>query len=232
MARQRFAPSHSCTGPHIFIPLDDSAWDLDRIEREIAEIEAEHKYEPPKDALERMQKSPAFRGPHAHVVRRYWSGVTRFDIEAEGIRSYLDFNKRPEQWVLRPLGMRERHTATSMQNSGEWDAANIFGFLSGVGGLQGAADTAAVELDKLLRARADDAPTPKGTRPSDDVVLKAVEKIAYDIPHEVGAAVIRLSRDVSEEEKKRSAGPRGGSSETGTASPASEATPGSASATA
>lgn len=212
MARRRFAPSHGFAGPHVFVPLDDSAWDHERIETEIADIEKRHGFAS-NDVAERFRDSPAYRGNEAHVVRRYWSGATRFDLEAEGVRDYLDLNKRPEQWIIRPLTLRELAAAQVMTSAGSWDAAATSAFLSACIGLEGVTGGREQQLAALLRARGEGY-AHGGTRPTDDAVLEATQAIAYEIPSEVGNAILRLSQDLSDDEKKRSAGPHGGTSPT------------------
>lgn len=209
MARQRFAPRHSLDGPHVFIASDDSAWDSERIERECAEIREAAGWIAPNDPLEAMRTDPSRRGPDAHVFWRYWDGLTRFDLSAEGIGDYLDMNKHPEAWVLRPLGLRDVHVARGLDEQGNHKASAAASFLRGCVGLQAPRGEHEVALDALLRARADG----KGpSRPSEEKVWEAVERIAYEIPEVVGSAVNRLSRDLTEEEKKPSAGPLGASS--------------------
>ncbi len=181
-----------------------------RIERETAEIEKAAGYKPPADKAQRMRESPAFQGPTAHVVRRYWLGLTRFDLQAEGVDVYLDRNKHPEEWLIRPLSMAEVQAASAMQSAGQWDQAASASWLVACVGLQGPRDEKSVALDKLLRARA--GTVQDGAKPTDEALLEAVQQIAYEIPEVVGHAILNLSRDLSEEEKKPSAGPLGESS--------------------
>jgi hypothetical protein len=76
MARPR-PPDYAIDSPAVYIPPDDEAWDLERVDREIDE-----------------EMYPAGH----HPVQDYLTGRTRFKLDA--VEEYLDRGKNPEEWTL------------------------------------------------------------------------------------------------------------------------------------
>jgi len=92
MARERKAPQHSLTAAMRVIPHDDSAWDHDRLNLELPELD----------------KADDLEGKLAHPFMQYLHGVTRYDIDGTpGLLEYLDMSKKPEIWHIRRLKLDE-----------------------------------------------------------------------------------------------------------------------------
>lgn len=202
MARRRRSPEHDITGESLFVPDDDSAWDHERIASEIAELRKDTPFAK-KEAFEPSHFHMIGLGKHAddpaleHPFVRYQKGLTRFDLEAEGIRDYLDEKKAPEKWRLRRLPWRVRQLVFRLLNEhGDWMP---IAWLTGTQGLE----NGDAELATMLGAR-ETKQTKKGKPPvdGDDLVEAAVKLVGYDAIESVASAVLRLSQDLSEEEKK------------------------------
>lgn len=205
MARRRFAPQHDITGPAIFVPEDDDAWDRERIGREMAALRDEEiahckeeqgeDYEVPKWA-ERGDKPPDIAHPkdpaHNHPFVRYQRGLTRYDLRAEGISDYLDENAKPEKWILKHLSYHARSQVQRFQTERRHGDALALAFLEGVRGVENGDK----RLAKLLKRREDDKTV------DDDEIIDAAANLSYSAIEQAGFAVMQLSRDLTEEEKK------------------------------
>jgi len=92
MARR--PPQHAADARGIYIPPDDDAWDHERIQSEIEKLTS---------------------NSDDHPFRRYYSGETRYDLDAPikvggvdaRITDYIDDAKKPERWELRRLSPRD-----------------------------------------------------------------------------------------------------------------------------
>lgn len=180
--RQRFAPSHDLLAKARFIPADDGAWDMARIDAECAKLE--------KKAVS------------DHPFWRYIFGTTRFDLDADGVRDYLDASKAPETWVLRRLKWEDREQIAHLERMGRHESAMRTAFLRGVDSLENAEGPAGRALIDTLRKYPRD----------DQAVIEAVENYAAAVIVEIGGAVMLVSQDLSSEEKKVCATPPGASS--------------------
>ena len=178
MARKKFAPSHSITGPMLFIPAGDGAWLDEQI-----------------DAETHDDKGKALPAQDEHPFWRYFHGETRYDLDAEGIREYLDPEKDPETWQIKALSMKQRHRVDALLRVGDVEGAQLFAFLRGCEDLiAGASNPAGEALAKALRAK----------KRKDENVVAAVEAYAFDVVNDVGSAIIRVSKDLTPQEKKLS----------------------------
>lgn len=94
---KQLPPQHRADAPIVFVHHDDSAWDMERVRAEQAEIRDTN------------------GDPTQHPVARYLGGYTRYDLDAPGqvlgrpttAREYIDENKQPTRWTLRRLSWRE-----------------------------------------------------------------------------------------------------------------------------
>lgn len=93
----RRPPQHRADATPIYVHPEDSAWDTERIDREIERLQAEG-----RDATE-------------HPWSLYHGAAGRFDLDAEYTlfgevvrpRDYLDGDKAPTLWHLRRLGVHD-----------------------------------------------------------------------------------------------------------------------------
>lgn len=192
MARRRFAPTHDLCARMRYIPESDTAWDMDRIQRELAELGPDGE-----------------NGDTGHPFFRYHSGTTRYDLDADGMRDYLRPDVVPEMWLFRRLEWAQREQIAHMQRAGQTLGAARVAFLGGVVGIENASNEAGRELDRLLRM-----PLPRSSERCVEI-LAAVEAYAAEVILEVGTACLLASRDLSPEEKKLCATQRGASSPSG-----------------
>lgn len=177
MARRALAPTHDLCARMRFIPSGDSAWDEERIIRE-------------SKAMGKDDTDP----DKGHPFWRYQAGRTRFDLEADGIRDYIDFAKAPETWLFRRLPWEDRETIAYMQRQGRHESAMRMAFLRGCVGLENPVNESGVRLAKLLAAADRD----------EEKILAAVQDYAASAIGEVGEACVRGSQDLTPQEKKHS----------------------------
>lgn len=206
MARQTFSPQHDLTGPAIFVPPGDTAWDKEKIEAEIVQLRIDAGIEPAKARAlnvvehDRIRYNPAVvwaddSDPgREHVWVRYMLGETRYDLEAEGIRNYLDETKEPETWHLKPMSSRERAVVNRQEAAGrEVEACHMAALVCLTG-----ADNAG-EVGALLENREGNV----GGKPvTDQRIMDALDNLSIDLAHMIGTAARYLSRDLSPQEKK------------------------------
>lgn len=181
MARRRFAPKHTLTGPALFVPQSDGAW----IESEIPDPDSE--------------KNPEWMD---HAFWQYITGKTRFNLDDPDLQACIDRDSA-EVWEIEPLGLRHRKKVMWMQRRDEHEEVSEFAFLRGVVTVTGATG----ETGEALRQALEEKPRDHAK------VLAAVEAYSMDAVEEVGNAVTRLSQDLTPQEKKHSASPPGGGSQ-------------------
>lgn len=80
-------PMHRADAPGRYIHVSDTAWDMDRI----------------------LKEAEKLKSLDEHPVMRYLAGLTRYDLDAEGVRGYLKPGEMPVVFVLRRLKLQE-HT--------------------------------------------------------------------------------------------------------------------------
>jgi hypothetical protein len=190
MARQRFSPQHDITGHALFIPEDDGAWDMERIDAEVAEMRKAAKFEGTEKIIV-TEDDPG----RQHVFWRYWNGDTRFDLEAEGVSEYLDQSKSPETWHLKPLSSDTRARSGRLQNGGMFHEACKVAALEALVGVENAPS----EVADLIARRGK---SHKGAPVTDEQLIAALDSISLGLVADLGSAAMRLSRDLSREEKK------------------------------
>lgn len=124
MARKR-PPQHRADTPGIFIPRNDSSFDRDRHDKEIARMKEE--------GLD----------IHQHPLERYYRGKTRYDLDASDLlfgvetspRTYFNLES-PEMWSLRRLDWAQYHKVMSLISSGDIDQGQLLAARFGVSGVE------------------------------------------------------------------------------------------------
>lgn len=160
-------PRHRADAPGQFISNHDSAWDFERIEA---------------DASLRDTNGPWFR---------YYSGATRYDLQASDVRQFIREGERPTVFILRRLTLAEYARVTGIDDRERLlRAAEL-----GVVGVENGGDAGFI-ADKWRGA---------------EDVQRAFE-IDAELPFNLGAAVLNYSRPIDEAEGKRSGSTGGDSS--------------------
>ena len=101
-------PQHRADAPGVFIPRTDESFDRDRYDAEIRKM--------------REAKLPIAD----HPIERYYSGRTRYDLDASDLlfgqevtaRGYFS-REAPEMFVLRRLGRAEFHRVMHLAEAGQ-----------------------------------------------------------------------------------------------------------------
>lgn len=98
-------PQYRIDAPSVYVPLEDTAWDLERVNKEAKEMD-----------------------PEVHPVHEYLAGKTRFDIQAGPVLDYLDMEKGPIMFHFRRLTIEEmEQSSLTTRTQGPQPAArNIF----------------------------------------------------------------------------------------------------------
>lgn len=176
-------PQHSVTAPIRFISRKDPAWDSERWEPELA--------------VEGLTPEEHDQ----HPIVQYFSGESRYDLDASGIvyerdgtgakvptprkpREYLKPDSRPVTWHLRRLKMTQQAAIDDAPKH----SAELLGFTLGVTKLENGPD----DLEIMGAAG------PLATA----VVDAVADRFGSEIVYEVGRAVIRASRAPTPAEKK------------------------------
>lgn len=175
MARKQ-PPQHRADTPGVFIARTDTAFDQDRLDRELARM------------LEQGQD------PAAHPVNRYYAGETRYDLEAvdqlfgEAVTagSYFDASKAPERWVLRRLDWDQWHRVMGLLEQGAFQQGQLLAARYGVAEVQNS-------TFRLTGAAA-------GMLTHDD--MQRLFDADATLPSALGFAVWRYSRPLTDAEKK------------------------------
>jgi len=171
----RRVPNYAIDSPAIYIRGEDEAWDLDRIEREIAE-----------------ETFP----PDYHPIDDYYAGRTRFKLDA--VETYLDRTKNPEEWKLsRELPTEQFYKihalvrSHSEENPDRWMSAMVIACKYGV------VDVAPESVKSEIRFRRLNGALTEST-------MLGIRKLAPDLVEKLGTAVYMANLPLSEAESKRS----------------------------
>lgn len=176
-------PQHSVTAPIRFISRSDPAWDRERWETELAD--------------ERLKPEEHDN----HPIVQYFSGDTRYDLDAAGTvyeydgegakvptprrpRDYLKPDSRPLTWHLRRLKMTQQAAIEDAPKH----SADLLGFTLGTTKLENGPDG----LEVVGAAG-----------PLGNAVVDAVaDRFGAEMVYEVGRAAIKASRAPTPAEKK------------------------------
>lgn len=182
-------PTHRVDATPVLILHEDDAWDHARIDREIAEAEAENQRR--KDAAEKDGAEPDLLDIDGHPYRQYRMGETRFDLDAPVTwrgtvacaRDYLDEDKRPVMFVLRRLAWDGYYDTIGIAGSLRRQAEGCRLTLARVDGMR------ELEVDANAAER------------SHQEMQRLFEFDAM-LPLKIGAAGLRASEPLRVEEKK------------------------------
>jgi hypothetical protein len=173
-------PIHRVDHTPCLILAEDSAWDEERIRREQDEIEAARK-DPVKAA------SCEWPTIEDHPIYRYNSGASRFDLRT--VEQYLKPDSDPVRITLRRLdddGPWQQ--VLHLQEQDRHVAARRFAMRHGLVEISGCATPAQFDPDE----------------PLDKTAIARVRGIVGDRGlTTIGAAVINVSREIFDAEKKR-----------------------------
>lgn len=184
----------------------EDAWDVERIEKEVADAEAEN--ERRDAASEAYDPTPREDGAVAappteeridlseHPFAMYMSGQTRFDIDApvpwRGKRlaasDYFKAGAQPVRFILRRLRWREYHQVMSIHRTGDKIEAYLRACQYGL-----------VEVENGRKLGLD--LNPDAAERSDDDMQALFEAWA-DLPVFIGQAVMAASVPLTDAEKK------------------------------
>ena len=125
MAR-KLPPQHRSDTPGIYIPRGDSSFDKDRFDREVAQLEA------------------AGEPKSSHPIERYYSGTTRYDLQATEIlfgqqvkaSDYFRSSDEPERWTLRRLSWDQWHRVMALVEGGNLSDAQLLACRYGISEVQ------------------------------------------------------------------------------------------------
>lgn len=163
-------PQYGGDAPIVYVHEGDTAWDLDRIRAERAEM------------LKRELD------PKYHPVSRYLGGWTRYHLDAQAtvldkavtVREYLREELKPTMWHLRRLGLREWYEVEPM-----WQSARA---------RQVPPMACYLRCCEIGLVRVENGPTlelPNG-RPSESDMAK-IYTIGQSMPNDIGCAVYQAS---------------------------------------
>lgn len=189
MARQRFAPEHSLAAVARFIPASDSSWDTTRLIDE---------YKTLRKDWDGEGDDPVSDPERGHIAVRYFAGLTRYDLDAGGVREYIDFEKNPEMWKLRRLTTEQRAEIEHLDSVGLKTRADQIAFMKGVSGVENASGDAGHELSKLL----EHGPKPGREALWESKVMDAIGNYSIECLADVAEAVRRFNADLRPHEKK------------------------------
>ena len=195
MAKSRArAPQHRLDHIPQYVPDGDPAWNPEIVAKAYADI----------DATVELENGESVA---LYPLRRYLHGRTRFDLQEPGLREViaktgcLDL-ERAEIWSLRVLPFDHRLRVQQLDKGGQEHQAHLVAFGQGVVGLQtpeeDEAARAAVKAIEKLPAR---------DRKTSQIqaLYEAVADYRMEALGEVGWAVMHLSSDLFEDERKNSA---------------------------
>jgi hypothetical protein len=221
--RKNRAPQHDLTKPIRYVPSNDGAWDVVRVDREVAKLRADWEAdrdrrlerlradiqgaeEPDEQLLEELAavEAEALDLADHHPFWRYFSGRTRYDIDDPELQSYLRHELEPEIWRLRTLSFEQRERANYLLRKDLIEEGYFYAFLHGVLGLEGVSDEAGGRLAKALA----ELPA-KRLHKHEGALKEAIAGYAMGVVAEVGSAVVQASADLTSAEGKPSASPRG-----------------------
>ena len=170
-------PIHRIDHTPCLILADDTAWDQERIKREFAEIDAAAG-DPVKAA------ACQWAAPEDHPIYRYNSGASRFDLRT--VEQYLIPGEEPVRITLRRLDDNGPwQQVLHLQEMGKHVASVRYAMRAGIVEITGA-DV------KIAGTTLDDAEVARVRSIVSDVGLRVI-----------GGAVINVSREIFDAEKKR-----------------------------
>lgn len=217
--RKTRAPQHDLAKPMQYVPSTDGAWDVDRVDLEVADLrakwEAEHAAKL-EEAHAAQDGSPTqltslavitgetFEPAEHHPFYAYFSGRTRYDLDDEELQPYLRRDLKPEIWRLRQLGYDQRTHAAYLLRKDLQEEAYFYAFLHGVCALEGVEDEGGRALAKAIA----ELPAKRLHR-HEEPLKAAIAGYAMGVVFDVGAAIVQASMDLTSAEGKPSASPRG-----------------------
>ncbi len=109
-----------------YILQNDDAWLSDKIDEEVTKLNKRDADDPlvfPEDDespgyVQRINKYRRQLILRFHPVHRFMTGHTRYDLDAENIRQYLDMSKQPTMFKFRRLNINEYFEIESTLKSG------------------------------------------------------------------------------------------------------------------
>ena len=170
MARRSRPPQHRADTPGIFIPADDLSFSRERYETELEKMRAE--------GLD----------PADHPVARYYSGKTRYDLQAQDVlfgqpcRAGDYFGPDAERWTLRRLSWDQWYEVTGLSPRAAALRACQYG-IRGVEGLK--IELSGAEAGRLTHAD-----------------MQRIYDVDQGLPLVLGDAVIGYSMPLTDAEKK------------------------------
>lgn len=203
----------------LYCPSTDGAWDVGRVDAEVAELRArwEAEHEKRLDAAREAQdgstlqlallaavEGETFDPSDRHPFWAYFSGRSRYDLDDPELQPYLRRDLEPEIWRLRRLSFEEREHVQYLLRKDQLEAAYFYAFLHGVLALGGVQDDAGTALAKAIA----DLP-PKRLHRHEGGLREAIAGYAMGVVGDVGSAVVQASMDLTVAEGKPSASPRG-----------------------
>lgn len=172
-------PNHHIDHTPFMILLEDSAWDVERVNYELDVLAG--KIEP-----EEGRPVPVVDDRKEHPWLRYHSGRTRFHLSPE-ILSYLDESKEPVRFELKRLSDARWRVYLSYTERGAMVEGRYYALRHGLAGIQG--------VSLKLRER-------DGEAVSEGAMGK-LRRLVGDVNFtKLGDAVIRASMELLEDEKK------------------------------
>jgi hypothetical protein len=194
MAKSRArAPQHRLDHIPQFVPISDPAWNEDIVAKAILDKE---------DSIE-LESGEVVE---LHPLRRYLQGYTRYDLDEPGLRSVIEKTgcldlAKAEIWSLRVLAFDHRLRVFQLDAAGSDGQAHLVAFAHGVVGLKTPEDDdAARDATKAIEK------LPAKDRKVSQIqaLYEAVGNYRMTALDEVGAAVVQLSSDLFEDERKNS----------------------------
>lgn len=189
-----------------YVPSTDGAWDVERVDAEVARLRVQHDGEQmlAHPELPMGAEPSTFDPADHHPFWAYFSGRTRYDLDDPELQPYLRRDLKPEIWRLRRLSFEQREHVAYLLRKDQVEAAYFYAFLHGVLALEGVEDDAGLALAKAIA----ELPAKRLHR-HEDGLKAAIADYAMSVVQDVGAAVVQASADLTEAEGKPSASPRG-----------------------
>ncbi len=177
-------PQHRIDHQPIYISREDQSWEIEKVIEEQEEIEKKYAddpidYEAP-DAREKIID-------RLHPFEHYYAGLSRYDLDANNLRDYLDKANPPVMFKFRRLTISEYEDVVStMKNTGQ-NAGYRNAFQLCIKGIDNA------NLDIKFRPNG-------GLTAAEMEKLRDVIQLKYI--YECGEAIVRASGDLTAIEKK------------------------------
>lgn len=189
-------PMHRIDHVPTYILKEDSAWNRSKINKEVQELDDRYKDDPldepdaaDDDYIEKLHEWRNAVIARAHPVDRYHGGYTRYDIEAENIKDYIDMSKSPLLFRFRRLDIEEYEQVRNLIVMNQAAAAYRRAFQMCIKSIDGIPSTADIKINM---------------RGGMSIVNldKLREWLGLDRILEVGQAIVGCSADLTESEKK------------------------------